>query len=322
MSMFSNHFWGDKHNGFDILTQNLKHGEQSCRDIEDFIKQCSALEEQYVKSLGRIVKSVGAFSLHSSFSPVWQAVKASIEKLSAAHIDLSKKWQDLAKDIHKYLDGLSKKYKTFIKDGHSSTVEAVQSMQSITTQLAKSKEAYNSKFHDYKKLLTDKATAKKIEKSETDFKKATEDYKTNVAKYNTAVDNFTKRMNKATEDFQENEVEYLSQLEVFVQKYSSIREEKHAEIGELCYQFHTSLSELSVESLLDTFIEKMSTGTVPPGIDRWPLTITFYLWLIALDWHSFQAFVILHFSLLMWFFIFGVPVAVFLNLSSKFRHVG
>lgn len=265
MSMFTDHFWGEKHQGFEVLSQNLKHGEQSCRDLEDFIKQCSVLEDHYVKSLGRIIKSVGTYGTHSSFSPVWQAVKGSLEKLSTAHTELSKKWQELTKEVHKYLEGLAKKYKTAVKDSHASTQESVQSMQAATTQLTKSKEAYNAKFADYKKLLTDKATVKKIEKSEADFKKASDDYRTNVTKYNIAVDDFKKKMAEATEVFQEGEVEYLSQMESFVQKYASIREDKHTEIGELYYEFHSSHSELSVESLLDTFIRTSGTGSSPPG---------------------------------------------------------
>ena len=264
--MFADHFWGDKHNGFETLTQNLKHGEQSCKDIEEFVKQCSSLEDLYVKSLTRLIKSIGSYNAGSSFSPVWQTVKASFEKLSTCHAELSKKWKELSNDIHKYLESLGKKYKS-IKDGQTTTLEAVQSMQSISTLLAKSKENYNSKFNDYKKVLSDKSTAKKLERCETDFKKATDEYKLNVGKYNATLDDYKKKMGEVTELFQENEVEYLSQMEQFVRKYTSIRDDKHTEIGELHYEFHTSLTELSVECLLDTFIETKGTGTEHPGMD-------------------------------------------------------
>lgn len=264
MSMFADHFWGDKHNGFEALSQNLKHGEQSCKDIEDFVKQCSSLEDQYVKSVTRLVRSIGSYSTSGSFSPVWQAVKQSFEKLSLSHSELSKKWKELATDIHKYLDSLSKKYKT-MKDGLTATHETVQSMQSITSLLTKSKENYHSKFNDYKKVLSDKTTAKKLERSETEFKKSSDEYKLNVNKYNTTLDEYKKKMGEATELFQENEVEYLSHLEQFIRKYTSIRDDKHTEIGELHYEFHTTLTELSVECLLDTFIETKGTGTEQPG---------------------------------------------------------
>ena len=264
MSMFADHFWGDRHSGFETLSQNLKHGEQACKDLEDFVKQCSIMEETHVKSLARVLKNVVAYSTTSSFSPVWQAVKASIEKLSAAHTDLSKKWKELSTDIHKYVESLGKKYKT-IKDGQVATQETVHSMQSIALQLSKCKEAYNSKFNDYKKALTDKPTVKKTEKAEADFKKATEEYKSNVTKYNTTLEDFKKKMAESTELYQENEVEYLSHMEQFVRKYASIRDDKHTEIGELHYEFHQSLTELSVECLLDTFIETKGTGTEPPG---------------------------------------------------------
>lgn len=273
MSMFADHFWGEKHTGFEVLSQNLKHGEQACKDLEDFVKQCSALEEMHVKSLTKVLRSVGSYSVTSSFSPVWGAVKASIEKLSTAHTDLSKKWKELSTDIHKYVESLGKKYKA-IKDSQTSTQETVHSMQSIAVSLSKSKEAYNTKFSDYKRALTEKPTIKKIEKADADFKKSTEDYKSVVAKYNTTLDDFKKKMGESTELYQENEVEYLSQLEQFLRKYASIRDDKHTEIGELHYEFHQSLTELSVECLLDTFIETKGTGTDPPG--------TYTMFLLAL----------------------------------------
>ena len=263
--MFVHHFWGEKHNGFEVLSSNLKHGEQSCRDLEDFVKQLTVMEEQYVKSLARIIKTVGSYSTSSSFSPIWQAIKTSLEKLSSAHSDLIKRWHELNKDIHKYLESLGKKHKT-LKDSQSATLEAVQSMQAITNSLAKSKESYSAKFNDYKKVLSEKTNAKKIERSESEFKKATEEYKTNVTKYNSSVDEYKRKMTESTEAFQEHEVEHLSQLEQFIQKFSSVKEEKHTEIGELHYEFHSSLSGLSVESLLDTFVETKGTGADPPGI--------------------------------------------------------
>lgn len=269
--MFVHHFWGEKHVGFETLSQNLKSGEQSCKDLEDFIKQFSTIEEQYVKSLGRIVKSIGAYSTSSSFGPVWTVVKVSLEKLSSAHTDLSKKWLELSKDVHKYLESLGKKSKA-LKDSQTATQETVLAMQTITNQLAKSKEAYNTKFSEYKKTLTDKSSTKKIEKADVDFKKATEEYKSNVNKYNTTVDTFTTKMGEATEAFQEYEVDHLSQLERYLQKFASIREEKHTEIGELYYDFHASCSELSVESLLDTFIETKGTGSEAPSKSLHTLT--------------------------------------------------
>jgi len=264
MALFSDSFWGEKHTGFEVLTHNLKNGEQSCKDLEDFLKQCHILEETYIKALARVVKNVGSYSSNSSFSPVWQAVKASLEKISAAHSDLSKKWQDLIKDVHKHTEGLVKKYKT-IKESQTSTQETMLSMQSISTHLSKSKDAYNAKFSDYKKLLMDKATIKKIEKSEADFKKATEDYKNNVTKYNSTREEFQSKMSNSADSFQESETEYLVQMDEFMKKYASIQEEKHTEIGELHYEFHSSLSALSVDTLLEKFIEAKGTGTDPPG---------------------------------------------------------
>lgn len=274
--MFVDHFWGEKHGGFETLLQNLKHGEQSCKDIEDFVKQCSNVEDIYVKSLNRVIKSISSYNTSGSFSPVWQAVKGSFEKLSTAHTELSKRWKELSNEIHKYFETLGKKHKS-IKDTQVTTHETVQSMQSITSSLSKSKEAYSTKFSDYKKLLSDKTTAKKLERSETDFKKATEEYKLNVTKYNSTLEEYKKRMGESTELFQETEVEYLSQLEEFIRKYVSIRDDKHTEIGELHYEFHTSLRELSVECLLNTFIETKGTGTEPPGnVLKFTILIIFF----------------------------------------------
>ena len=56
---YSNHFWGDKHHGFQVLYENTKKGEESAQELSIFIKERLQLEDEYskmlVKSMNKVV---------------------------------------------------------------------------------------------------------------------------------------------------------------------------------------------------------------------------------------------------------------------------
>lgn len=81
-----------------------------------------------------------------------------------------------------------------VKEEQSGTLDSVQVIQSTTLALQKAKDVYLQKGGELDKLKKDNASAKDIEKAELKFKKAQDDYKVLVDKYNAVKDDFEKKM--------------------------------------------------------------------------------------------------------------------------------
>lgn len=68
---FSENFWGEKINGFDVLCQNLKHSLTSVKDLEIFLRESANCEDSYGKVLNKLVSQVNKFSQNGTFNPLW-----------------------------------------------------------------------------------------------------------------------------------------------------------------------------------------------------------------------------------------------------------
>lgn len=163
MSQFVDNFWGEKNNGFDVLYHNMKHGQISTKDLADFIRESVTIEDTYSRSMTKLAKTTSNNSQLGTFAPVWDVLKLSTEKLASSHLDLVRKLQELIKEVQKYGDEQTKAHKK-TKEEVSSTLDAVQNIQSITQTLQKSKENYSAKCFEYEKLKKEGATQKEIEK--------------------------------------------------------------------------------------------------------------------------------------------------------------
>lgn len=81
-----------------------------------------------------------------------------------------------------------------MKEEQGPTLEVVQTIQSTTLVLQKTKDIYQQKCEELDKLKRDNASAKDVEKSEIKVKKAQEEYKSIVDKYAVIKEDFEKRM--------------------------------------------------------------------------------------------------------------------------------
>ncbi|KAF0038921.1 hypothetical protein F2P81_009405 [Scophthalmus maximus] len=222
---------GEKNNGFDVLYHNMKHGQISSKELTDFIRERSTIEEAYARSMTKLAKSAGNFSQLGTFAPVWDVFKSSTEKLASCHMELVRKLQELIKEVQKYVEEQAKAHKK-TKEEVASTLEAVQNIQTISQALQKSKEIYNAKTVEQERLRKEGATQRDVDKAGVKAKKATETYKAYVEKYATAKSEF---------------------------------EQKMAETAQLHSEFVRNIENTSVESLIQKLAESKGTGKERPG---------------------------------------------------------
>ncbi|CAH1775418.1 unnamed protein product [Owenia fusiformis] len=265
MISFTDNFWGEKNNGFDVLYHNMKHGQVSSKELSDFLRESCSVEESYSKLLTKLAKVANNNSQNGSFAPFWQVLKALAEKLSSLHMQLMHSWQDLIKDVQKYTEEQHKKHKS-VKESESSTIETVQSIQTTTVALQKAKDLYHTRSIEYEKLKRDNASAKEVEKAEVKCKKAGDDYKGLVEKYNNIRNDFETKIFDACNKFQEIETMHIQQMKSFLATYAKGWEGGHTLIGQVHETFRNSLDELNEEKLLETFVENKKTGAEKPGL--------------------------------------------------------
>ncbi|XP_062410449.1 F-BAR domain only protein 2 isoform X3 [Sardina pilchardus] len=261
---FLEHFWGEKNNGFDVLYHNMKNGQISSKELTDYIRERSTIEETYGRSMTKLAKSASNFSQLGTFAPVWEVFKTSTEKLAGCHLELVRKLQEIMKEVQKYVDEQAKAHKK-TKEEVASTLEAVQNIQTISQALQKAKENYNSKVLDQERLRKEGATARDVEKAGVKAKKATEAYKSYVDKYATAKTEFEQRMAETAQKFQGIEESHILHMKDIIQSYSRSVEETHVQIGEVQKEFVNNIENTSVESLIKKLAESKGTGGERPG---------------------------------------------------------
>ncbi|CAL8387648.1 unnamed protein product [Boreogadus saida] len=261
---FLESFWGEKNNGFDVLYHNMKHGQISSKELTDFIRERSAIEEAYARSVTKLAKSAGNFSPLGTFAPVWDVFRSSTEKLAACHLELVRKLQELIKEVQKYVDDQAKAHKK-TKEEVASTLEAVQNIQTTSQALTKSKEVYNAKTVEQERLRKEGATQREVDKAGVKAKKATETYKSYVEKYATAKSEFEQKMAETAQKFQDIEESHVLHMKEIIQSYSQSVEETHVQIGEVHTEFVGNMENTSLEGLVQKLAESKGTGKERPG---------------------------------------------------------
>jgi len=261
---FCDYFWGEKHDGFHVLYQNMKSGLTATKDLTDIVRETAIMQENNSKAYTKISKQLGSSVQIGSFGPMLLALKTASEKLSTIHLATLAKVSELVKELVKYSDDLHKKHK-MLKDEESPTSDVVKSLQETTILLHKSKEFYKAKTAELEKLKRENPTPKELEKAETKFRKAQEEYRNLCDKYTNIREDFEKKMMSSCKHFQQNETLYLTQMVDFVHSFHHLLDCNHNDMGKVNLELEGNLVQNTVEKMLEQFVLQKYTGLVKPG---------------------------------------------------------
>ncbi|KAK0096582.1 hypothetical protein PV326_005078 [Microctonus aethiopoides] len=256
---------GEKNNGFDVLYHNMKHGVVASKELADFLRERSAIEENNYKLLSKVAKQASnSSSTQGTFAPVWAALRGAAEKLASLHLQMAQRVSELIKDVSKYADELHKRHKA-VKEEESSTLEVVQNIQSITVTLQKAKDMCLQKGLELEKLKKDNASQRELEKSEAKFKKSQDDYKSLVDKYTIVRNDFETKMTQACRRFQDVEETHLKHMKEFLNTYADVLQSNHEQVGQVHIDFKRQCLDMTVDKLLEQFVQSKYTGFERPG---------------------------------------------------------
>ena len=217
----------------------MKGGILAAKELSDFLRERAKLEEENGKAQTKLSNKLTPATVGNTcgtFTPLLMAFKAASDKLSGIHNQWSLKLNDLLREVLKYNDDQQKKHK-HIKDEESPTLEAVKTIQDTTVALHKAKDIYKQRCAEVEKLKRDNASTKDLEKAESKFRKAHDDYKSLVDKYCQVRDDFERKMTLAAKHFQEVESAHLKQMREFVETYCQIVDNNNNLLGRVSYFF-------------------------------------------------------------------------------------
>nr|XP_034800382.1 F-BAR domain only protein 1 isoform X4 [Pan paniscus] len=146
MSYFGEHFWGEKNHGFEVLYHSVKQGPISTKELADFIRERATIEETYSKAMAKLSKLASNGTPMGTFAPLWEVFRVSSDKLALCHLELTRKLQDLIKDVLRYGEEQLKTH----KKAETKTKKAAESLR-------RSVEKYNSARADFEQKMLDSA---------------------------------------------------------------------------------------------------------------------------------------------------------------------
>ncbi|XP_075144803.1 F-BAR domain only protein 2 isoform X6 [Haematobia irritans] len=260
---FNDYFWGEKNNGFDVLYHNMKFGLQASKELSEFFREKSNIEEQNSKLMSKLAHKASTGTLNSTFAPIWTILRTSAEKLSTLHMQMVQKLSELVKDVAKYADELHKKQKA-VKEDEAQTLECVKAIQTSTSDVQKAKDLYSSKVQELEKLRKENGSQKDIEKLETKLRKLQEEYKLLLDKHNPIKNEFERRMTQTCKRFQEIEEVHLRQMKEFLSTYLELLQNNHDMVGQVHSDFKRQFLDMTVDKLLEQFVLNKYTGLEKP----------------------------------------------------------
>ncbi|ELW67169.1 FCH domain only protein 1 [Tupaia chinensis] len=132
---------GEKNHGFEVLYHSVKQGPISTKELADFIRERATIEETYSKAMAKLSKLASNGTPMGTFAPLWEVFRVSSDKLALCHLELTRKLQDLIKDVLRYGEEQLKTHKK-CKDEVVGTLDAVQVLTGVSQLLPKSRENY------------------------------------------------------------------------------------------------------------------------------------------------------------------------------------
>uniref|UniRef100_G1R1M1 FCH and mu domain containing endocytic adaptor 1 n=1 Tax=Nomascus leucogenys TaxID=61853 RepID=G1R1M1_NOMLE len=252
LSLYSHPLQGEKNHGFEVLYHSVKQGPISTKELADFIRERGHAHHTVVTPTSW------------TFAPLWEVFRVSSDKLALCHLELTRKLQDLIKDVLRYGEEQLKTHKK-CKEEVVGTLDAVQVLSGVSQLLPKSRENYLNRCMDQERLRRESTSQKEMDKAETKTKKAAESLRRSVEKYNSARADFEQKMLDSALRFQAMEETHLRHMKALLGSYAHSVEDTHVQIGQVHEEFKQNIENISVEMLLRKFAESKGTGREKPG---------------------------------------------------------
>jgi hypothetical protein len=272
---FEDHFWGGGLKGFDVLMQNLKNGINASKEMMEFMKERSSIEDAYSKSIHRLNKTLSQVPEANlgAFHPVWMVLVEALDGLGKVHSGYSETFDALHKEISDYHHTQKERLKKNTKGVIDSARDYYLMFEMLEGTVHKSKKQYEHCAAEVAALTCDIQTApprvkekleEKLKKAEVKLKDSCSEHKDAVAQHCNKVMDVQGKMREAFQKFQSLEEDHISQLLLFVIKYTSTVDYMHQQSQEAHSSMSAKMNTLPNDVLISQFAIKKGTGADKP----------------------------------------------------------
>lgn len=259
---FRDYFWGEKNNGFDVLYHNMKYGYVAAKELAEFFRERSVVEESQSKLLSKLARQAGSSCSTGTFGPLWGVLRITSEKLSSLHAQMVAQLQDLVREVQRYCEEQHRRHKQ-VKEEEAPTSTVVQGLQQTTGALAKAREVYTARCLELERLRRE-ASPRDLDRAEAKARKACDEYRLLVERHGVVRADFERRMAGSCQRFQELESAHLRHMKEFLAGYARVLDSSHALVGQVHAEFRQQCDALDVETLLKQFADAHQTGSEKP----------------------------------------------------------
>lgn len=277
---FADSFWGSDFvstAGYDALKKRIREGKQTCVAIEQFLRLRAKAEEDYGKSLQKACKTVPETQESGTLRVAWDVLKEQSERIAQIHMEASGQLTDAASRLNDFI----KRQKTERIPRDNAVCQSAKEKASVYRKTLELKRSYETKSNEaeqaeiaYKRAKQhensfptkewDKIIAKQS-KSLQDAQKADTCYHESVSKLDQNRIQWERDMTQfcvLCETLEESRIKMV-QNEMWI--CCNILSSNCVEEDQCCESVRNVLEKVSIDSDIQSFINKASTGSEKPA---------------------------------------------------------
>ncbi|KAF2070885.1 hypothetical protein CYY_007803 [Polysphondylium violaceum] len=230
---FKDNFWGPS--GFETVEKRINEGTESTRLFVYFMKERASIEENYSKSLQKLLKNTQQLTEFGTLRDAWFAMRGEVETQIRVHHELGNKLvNDIAAPFSKFKSEQKKVKKGFLEDAYKLNRERKDMEQKIS----KSKVKYDDYSRQAEQMAVQMESAKstkaaseigkiqqklqKLQREASLFEKDYRDYVGKLSAYQPQWEEKVSSTYHALQCTEEERIDYIKvQLEKYVQAINS-----------------------------------------------------------------------------------------------------
>ncbi|XP_074644142.1 proline-serine-threonine phosphatase-interacting protein 1-like isoform X2 [Tubulanus polymorphus] len=272
-------FWGTDFcstAGIEALSTRLKDGNKTLKDFEDYLKQRKKIEDEYAKSMMKLVGSMGGKQELGTLRNSWEALKDCLEDIAHCHFEIEKALDEEISRVNK----LAERQRTERQSEEDKVGKAHNKKKALHKKTLMAKKQYEIKCKEAdtaernanmlrqssstQKKELDKANVKE-QKSKQQAKQCDETYAKSIQHLEVARQTWEVDMEYACEAFQKIEEERIMFLRNEIWAHTNICSQMCVMLDNDYEKVRISLESCIIQDDISEFIQKSMTGTDRPA---------------------------------------------------------
>ncbi|XP_033749079.1 proline-serine-threonine phosphatase-interacting protein 1-like isoform X2 [Pecten maximus] len=274
--LFAESFWDSDltgTSGFDALERRLKDGRKLCKDLEEYYRQRSKIELQYVKDLQKLTRNMDHKEEIGVLEESWNALKTQTEILCHHHDTASGHFSSLMTDLERLNDEL----KIRGKQVHDRTAKSHNYAKTCFTKHNQLQKSYEQKCTEYSTIqndgkFNDSVDQKTAQKQKSKEQKAKDEmvkadclYRSSVDSLKSAQKIWEEDMVNACKVHRELDAERIEVIRDVMWKGTNVDSQMCVD-HDMCSEYiRNHLEKCSIEKEMIAFVERARVGHRRPA---------------------------------------------------------